>query len=140
MPSSKNDTLDHADTLSLAGGRIICLQCAGTSRRTKKRCLAPAESGSRWCRFHGGRNRGPTTREGRAKCAAAKTVHGQENRLKRKRAQLQCQLIRALTMLSELLAGNPTQNQIHSSPLVPLVFDLLLALEEHDRITPPAAS
>ena len=130
---------DKAAWLITASGNIRCRRCQGTSRRTGLQCGSPTERGRLWCRFHGGRNRGPTTPEGKARCAAAKTVHGQETRLKRKRAQLQCQLIRALTMLSELLAGNPTQHQIHTSPLVPLVFDLLRALEEHDRITPPAA-
>ncbi len=64
-----------------AGGRIICKQCEGTSRRTKERCKAPASTNSLRCRYHGGRKHsGPTTLEGRKRCAAAKTVHGNETR------------------------------------------------------------
>jgi hypothetical protein len=36
--------------------------------------------GKRVCRTHGGASTGPKTAEGRAKCAAAKTVHGRETR------------------------------------------------------------
>ena len=65
-----------------AGGRIICKQCEGTSRRTKERCKAPASTNSLRCRFHGGgrKHSGPKTLEGRKRCAAAKTIHGNETR------------------------------------------------------------
>ncbi len=36
------------------------------------------------CRTHGGASTGPRTPEGRARCAAAKTVHGQETTAMRK--------------------------------------------------------
>ena len=68
-------------TLLTAGGRITCNQCEGTSRRTKERCKAPAAKSKSRCRFHGGRKfSGPKTREGRLRCAAAKTIHGRETR------------------------------------------------------------
>jgi hypothetical protein len=68
-------------TFLTAGGRIICKQCEGTSRRTKERCKAPASTNSLRCRFHGGRaHSGPKTLEGRLSCAAAKTIHGRETR------------------------------------------------------------
>ena len=35
------------------------------------------------CRTHGGLSRGPVTEEGKARCAAAKTIHGRETREKR---------------------------------------------------------
>lgn len=65
-----------------AGGRISCKQCEGTSRRTKERCKAPASTNSLRCRFHGGgrKHNGPKTLEGRKRCAAAKTIHGNETR------------------------------------------------------------
>ena len=36
--------------------------------------------GKEVCRSHGGLSTGPKTKEGRARCAAAKTVHGRETR------------------------------------------------------------
>ena len=39
--------------------------------------------GKNVCRTHGGLSTGPKTSEGRKRCAAAKTVHGQETRAKR---------------------------------------------------------
>ena len=39
--------------------------------------------GKNVCRTHGGLSTGPRTKEGRKRCAAAKTVHGQETRAKR---------------------------------------------------------
>ena len=36
--------------------------------------------GKEVCRTHGGLSTGPKTKEGRARCAAAKTVHGRETR------------------------------------------------------------
>ena len=68
-------------TFTTAGGRIICKQCEGISRRTKERCKAPAAKNKSRCRFHGGRKfSGPKTSEGRLRCAAAKTIHGNETR------------------------------------------------------------
>jgi len=40
------------------------------------------------CSRHGGLSTGPRTPEGRARCAAAKTVHGHETRAKRAERQL----------------------------------------------------
>ena len=66
-------------TFLTAGGRIACKQCEGTSRRTKERCKAPAAKNKSRCRFHGGRkSSGPKTIEGRLRCAAAKTIHGED--------------------------------------------------------------
>lgn len=67
-------------TFRTAGGRITCLQCQAQSKRTKQQCRAPAAKGKTRCRFHGGASTGPKTPEGRARCAAAKTVHGFETR------------------------------------------------------------
>ena len=67
-------------TFTTAGGRIVCRQCEGTSRRTKERCKAPALTGRAWCKFHGGSATGPRTEQGRQRCAEAKTIHGNETR------------------------------------------------------------
>lgn len=61
-----------------AGGRIRCTQCQATAKSTQQQCQRPATSGKRMCKLHGGRSTGPRTPEGRQRCAAAKTDHGQE--------------------------------------------------------------
>ena len=76
--------IDLEPALLTAGGRIQCPRCQAKSRRTSLQCGAPAERGKRVCRFHGARSRGPKTAEGRARCAAARTVHGHETRQARR--------------------------------------------------------
>ena len=123
----------HAEgILHLADGKIVCRRCTGTSRRTRLQCAAPAERHSNKCRFHGSRGVGPATEEGLKRCAAAKTIHGQESRASRKRTQLQMRLIRSLKQLGVFLASNPTDGQIAMSPLIELVFENLFALDEYD--------
>jgi hypothetical protein len=62
------------------GGRVTCTQCNALSKRTRQRCQAPAIKGKTKCRFHGGKSTGAKTAEGRARIAAAHTVHGRETR------------------------------------------------------------
>ena len=59
---------------------MTCTQCNAQSKRTKLQCRAPAIKGKTKCRFHGGRSTGAKTAEGRARIAAAHTVHGRETR------------------------------------------------------------
>jgi hypothetical protein len=66
--------------MTLASGRIRCVRCQATSKRTKLQCGAPAVREKRVCRFHGGKSTGPKTDEGRKRCGIAKTVHGGETR------------------------------------------------------------
>ena len=63
-----------------AGGKIQCLRCTAKSSRTGGQCGRPALKSSKTqvCQFHGGRSTGPKTAEGKARIAAAHTVHGQE--------------------------------------------------------------
>ncbi len=70
-------------TISTFGGRIICKQCQATSKRSRMQCKAPAMRGKSVCRTHGGLSTGPRTTKGRARCAQAKTVHGNETRAAR---------------------------------------------------------
>jgi hypothetical protein len=70
-------------TFRTAGGRIQCAQCQAKSKRTGVQCRAPASKGKTKCRFHGGKSTGPKTEQGRQRCAAAKTVHGNETSAKR---------------------------------------------------------
>jgi len=65
------------------GGRVWCPRCQAKSKRTKLQCQSPAVRGKRACRIHGGKSTGPRTKEGRIRCAAAKTIHGRETRQQR---------------------------------------------------------
>ncbi len=66
--------------LLTAGGKIHCLRCTAHSSRTGLQCGRPAIKSSKTqkCQYHGGRGSGPKTAEGKARIAAAHTVHGQE--------------------------------------------------------------
>ncbi len=66
------------------GGRIKCVQCQAKSKRTGQQCRAPAKKGKNVCKNHGAFSVGPTTTEGRQRCAQAKTVHGDETTAKRR--------------------------------------------------------
>ena len=66
--------------LCTAGNKIHCRRCQATSKLTRLQCGAPALSGKRVCRFHGGRSTGPRTEAGKARIAAALTVHGHSTR------------------------------------------------------------
>ena len=70
------------NNLMTAGGKIKCLRCTAHSSRTGEQCGRPAIKTSRTqkCQFHGGRGSGPKTPEGKARIAAAHTVHGQETK------------------------------------------------------------
>ena len=81
------------------GGRIRCRQCKAQSKRTKQQCRSPAMRNKEVCRIHGGLSTGPRTAEGRRKCAAAKTIHGQDTRQKRADSSAK---LRELYMLEQL--------------------------------------
>ena len=65
-------------------GTVQTPRCQARSKRSAEQCRKAAMRGKRVCRTHGGASTGPKTPEGRAKCAAAKTVHGWETREKRR--------------------------------------------------------
>jgi len=83
-----SNTLLLEQTIITLGGRVICKRCLARSKRTKQQCRAPAMKGKRVCKTHGGRSTGPRTEEGHAKCAAAKTIHGNETRKARSERSL----------------------------------------------------
>ena len=76
-------TLHLEQVLVTAGGRITCQRCTAQSKRTKLQCGIAALKGKKKCQFHGGRSTGPKTPEGRARCAQAKTIHGNDTRADR---------------------------------------------------------
>ena len=72
----------------LAGGRIHAFRCQALSKRSKQQCKKAASKGKRVCMFHGGKSTGPVTRNGKQRCAVAKTIHGRETRsIRNKRSQ-----------------------------------------------------
>lgn len=85
---------------SIAGGLITCRQCRAKSKRTGLRCRAPAIRGMKVCRFHGGLSTGPTSKEGRNRCAQARTVHGNDSRQGRADLSARLALIASLEMLA----------------------------------------
>ena len=76
-----------------------CTQCNALSKRTRQRSQAPAIKGKTKCRFHGGKSTGPRTKAGRARIAAAHTVHGRETRQKRADRSAKMAELYALEML-----------------------------------------
>ena len=68
------------NTFITLGGLVTCTQCQAHSKRTKVQCRSPAIAGKTTCRIHGGKSTGPRTIEGKARIAAAHTVHGRETR------------------------------------------------------------
>jgi hypothetical protein len=89
----------HKLTLT-AGGKILCLRCQALSKRTHVQCGAPATKGKQVCRFHGGKSTGPKTKEGRERCAKAKTIHGMSTRQAKRELSLELQEIYLLHMLA----------------------------------------
>lgn len=79
--------MKNEDMLITAGGKIICRRCNAMSKRTRQQCCAPAIQGKAKCKFHGGLSTGPTSVEGLARCAQAKTIHGHCTRAKKLRHQ-----------------------------------------------------
>jgi hypothetical protein len=85
------------------GGRIECTQCHAKSKRTQQRCKAAAIRGKSVCRFHGGKSTGPMTKAGRARIAAANTVHGRETRAIRARRSAKLAELYELEMLGRTI-------------------------------------
>jgi len=90
-------------TFRIAGGRIKCAQCQAKSKRTGVQCRAPASKGKTKCRFHGGASSGPRTPEGRQRCAAAKTLHGQETTKIRKERRIASARLAVFEMVGHAL-------------------------------------
>ena len=77
--------MNLASVIVTAAGRIACRRCTARASRTGRQCRRPALKSSKTskCQFHGGRGSGPKTVEGRARIAAARTVHGRETKATR---------------------------------------------------------
>ncbi len=100
------------NTFLTLGGRVTCTQCQARSKRTKQQCRSPAVAGKTKCRIHGGRSTGPKTAAGKARIAAANTVHGRETREARadRRVKLaELQELEALGRELGLIGGTRTR-------------------------------
>ena len=69
--------------VSLIGGRISDPRCQALSKHSQMQCRKAALTGKRCCVKHWGKSTGPQTEQGRKRCAAAKTKHGNETRAAR---------------------------------------------------------
>ena len=78
------------------GGRIKAPRCQAKSKRTKVQCGLAAARGKRTCKWHGGKSTGPTSTEGRKRCAVAKTIHGTDSRAQRVANRAKMREIQAL--------------------------------------------
>jgi len=69
---------NYEQTLTTAGGRVVCDRCTAKSKRTGQQCGRPAlkVSKTQKCGSHGGRSTGPKTPEGKARSVAAHTKTG----------------------------------------------------------------
>jgi hypothetical protein len=97
-----------------AGGRIQCVQCQATAKSTRRQCQRPATKGRRVCKLHGGKSTGPRTAEGRQRCAAAKTIHGQETtsiRIERRLASAQLAVLESVGHILGIMHGPRTRGR-----------------------------
>ena len=72
--------------------------CNAVITRTGRVCGATVIEGRLKCAQHGGKSTGPKTPEGRKRCAAAKTVHGNETAEKRNERSLASARLAVLEM------------------------------------------
>ena len=90
-------------TITTLGGRIQCNQCQAKSKRSQQQCRGPAVRTMNFCRMHSGQGSGPKTKEGRQRCAEAKTIHGFETRKTRTERAEAMRRLRELEDLGHLL-------------------------------------
>ena len=82
--STMEQNMSKSLTMLTLGGRVQCRQCQATAKHSRVQCKKAALRGKNVCRTHGGASTGPRTEQGRAKCAEARTIHGNSTREKRK--------------------------------------------------------
>ena len=98
-------------TMLTLGGRVQCRQCRAIAKHSRVQCKKAAMKGKNVCRTHGGASTGPRTEQGRAKCAEARTIHGNSTREKRKQNAVSATrllLLRALGNRLGLFGPEPT--------------------------------
>ena len=69
--------------ISLMNGRMVAPRCQALSKRSKLQCKKGSAYRQTSLHVHRGKSTGPVTKDGRKRCAIAKTVHGYETRAAR---------------------------------------------------------
>ena len=69
---------DPENFVQVGGSAAYAVRCKGGSRQAGRRCRRAATTGRDWCKFHGGRNSGPTSEAGLAKCGESNYRDGTE--------------------------------------------------------------
>ncbi len=91
-----------------------CNRCAAVFKATGQRCTAIAVTGRRNCLRHGGASTGPRTEAGKRRCAAARTVHGQDTiamRQERSLGSARVAVLESIGFAIGLLRGNKTRGR-----------------------------
>ena len=91
-----------------------CNRCAAVFKATGQRCTAIAVTGRRVCPRHGGLSVGPRTTEGKKRCSAARTVHGQDTiamRQERSLGSARVAVLESIGFAIGLLRGNKTRGR-----------------------------
>ena len=91
-----------------------CNRCAAVFKATGQRCTATTLVGRRTCLRHGGASTGPRTIEGKRKCAAARTVHGQDTiamRQERSLGSARVAVLESIGFAIGLLRGSKTRGR-----------------------------
>lgn len=91
-----------------------CNRCAAVFKATGQRCTATTLAGRRTCLRHGGASTGPRTIEGKKRCAAARTVHGQDTiamRQERSLGSARVAVLESIGFAIGLLRGSKTRGR-----------------------------
>jgi hypothetical protein len=91
-----------------------CNRCAAVFKATGQRCTAIAVTGRRTCLRHGAASTGPRTIEGKRRCSAARTVHGQDTiamRQERSLGSAQVAVLESIGFAIGLLRGTKTRGR-----------------------------
>ena len=91
-----------------------CNRCAAVFKATGQRCTAITVSGRRTCTRHGGLSVGPRTIEGKKRCSAARTVHGQDTiamRQERSLGSARIAVLESIGFAIGLLRGSKTRGR-----------------------------
>lgn len=91
-----------------------CNRCAAVFKATGQRCTAIAVTGRRTCLRHGAASTGPRTEAGKRKCAAARTVHGQDTiamRQERSLGSARLAVLESIGFAIGLLKGTKTRGR-----------------------------
>ena len=88
--------------------------CAAVIKATGQRCTSTTLVGRRTCFRHGGASTGPRTIEGKKRCAAARTVHGQDTiamRQERSLGSARVAVLESIGFAIGLLRGTKTRGR-----------------------------